>query len=93
MYPHLVQAALITTLPEPIHCLCFNGTQADTSPFLYIFLNYFTLFHFISIFRIYPDLHVKPAISHRMTEAKSDGALRIRERKLVFFEYFSVGSI
>ena len=34
MYAHSVQADLISMKPEPIHCVCPNGAQADT-PSLY----------------------------------------------------------
>ena len=32
MYPHPVQAALISMKPEPIHSVCSDGAQAGTPP-------------------------------------------------------------
>ena len=32
MYPHSVQADLISMKPEPIHYVCSDGAQADTPP-------------------------------------------------------------
>ena len=32
IYPHSVQAGLISMKPEPIHYVCFDGAQAETPP-------------------------------------------------------------